>query len=157
MSDFKDYGHLLRMACLFAIVLLAFLVLCGLFVPKTFGQYGHFRGQALAELEAKPISYAGHQACENCHGDIVEVKKAGKHSHVACESCHGPQGKHVDDPGSVTPAKLDTTLLCPRCHQASLAKPASFPQVNAPEHSGGQPCATCHKPHTPAMHGGGPQ
>lgn len=154
MSQFKDYSHLLRMAALFVFGILAFFLLRGLFVPRTFGQYGHFRGAALAEIAARPMSYAGHQACENCHGDVVDVKKAGKHAHVACESCHGPLAKHAEDPGSVTPEKLDTTMLCPGCHQANIAKPAGFPQVNAADHSSGQPCNTCHKPHTPAMDGG---
>ena len=59
-----------------------------------------------------------------------DVKSKGVHKGVACESCHGPLAEHANDPASVTPAKLDTVVLCPRCHQANIAKPKNFPQVD---------------------------
>ena len=108
-------------------------------------------GNAIKEIAALPISYAGHQVCESCHADILEVKSKGVHKGVACESCHGPLAKHADDPASVQPAKLDTAVLCVRCHEANLAKPKNFPQVVSAEHSGGAPCDTCHQPHSPAI------
>jgi len=151
VNNFKDAGHLFRLAAAFAVAFLLFLLIRGAFVPKSFGRYGHYRGDALAELAAKPINYAGHQACEACHSDVVDVKSKGKHKGVACESCHGPQAKHADDPASIQPAKLDTTSLCPRCHTANTAKPKAFPQVVPAEHSGGAACDTCHKPHTPVV------
>ena len=151
MKDLKDAGHLLRLAAVFAVAFLVFLLVRGSLVPKSFGRYGHYRGNALAEIASRPIAYAGHQACENCHGDVVEVKSKGKHKSVNCEACHGPLAKHVDDPAAVQPAKLDTTSLCPRCHTANAAKPKNFPQVSPEDHSGGAPCDTCHKPHTPAI------
>ncbi len=153
MSTFKDAGHLFRFAGLFVIGTLTFLGIRGLFVPKSFGEYGHYRGNAIAEVAARPIHYAGHQACETCHTDVVDKKKDGKHAHVNCEACHGPLAKHADDP-SVEPTKLDTAVLCLRCHAASAAKPTGFPQV-AEDHSGGLPCETCHQPHSPAIVAGG--
>ena len=80
----------------------------GIVIPRTFGQYGHYRAAAITEISQRPLHYAGHDACETCHSDVLDVKKAGKHAHVNCEACHGPQAKHADDPGSVTPAKIDT-------------------------------------------------
>lgn len=157
MKAFKDTGHLFRVAGVFLAGFVAFLVLRSLLVPHSFGRYGHYRADAIAEIAALPVSYAAHQACETCHSDIVDVKNKGVHKGVACESCHGPQAKHVDDPGSVVPAKLDTAVLCVRCHQANLAKPKNFPQVDAAEHSGGAACNTCHQPHTPAIGAGGKQ
>jgi hypothetical protein len=70
---------------------------------------------------------------------------------VNCEACHGPQAQHVDDPTSVKPAKLDTAVLCARCHEANAAKPRNFPQVDTEEHSTGLPCDTCHQPHSPVI------
>jgi hypothetical protein len=55
----------------------------------------------------------------------------------------------------VTPTKPDTAVLCVRCHTASAAKPAGFPQVDPSDHSNGVPCETCHNPHSPAIDGGG--
>jgi uncharacterized CHY-type Zn-finger protein len=120
-------------------------------VPKSFGEYGHYRGDAMGEIAAKPVKFAGHQTCEMCHSDVLEVKSAGKHAHVNCEACHGPLAAHANDPASVVPTLPDTTVLCARCHTASAAKPASFPQVNPAEHSGGVPCKTCHNPHSPVI------
>lgn len=151
MKLFKDGGHLFRFAGLFVIAFLAFWAIRGYVVPKTFGKYGHYRAAALDEIAARPPHYAGHETCETCHTDVMDAKKAGKHAHLNCEACHGPQSKHAEDPSSVTPAKLDTAGLCVRCHAASAARPKSFPQVNAEEHSNGVPCETCHQPHNPAI------
>jgi hypothetical protein len=74
---------------------------------------------------------------------------------VNCEACHGPLAKHADDPSSVKPAKLDTAVLCARCHEANAAKPKSFPQVASADHSTGLPCDTCHQPHSPVIGAGG--
>jgi Cytochrome c554 and c-prime len=155
MNGFKNAGHLVRLAAVFLVGLVAFLVLRSLLVPRSFGRYGHYRADAIGEIAALPTAYAGHQVCEGCHSDIVDVKSKGVHRGVACESCHGPQLKHAEDPGSVVPAKLDTAVLCVRCHQANIAKPKGFPQVDAAEHSGGAACNTCHQPHSPAIGAGG--
>lgn len=130
---------------------LAFLVLRAAVIPKSFGQYGHFRGAALGEISARPVAYAGHATCEGCHVDVVDQKKLGRHVRIACEACHGPQGKHADDPTSIKPAKLDTAVLCARCHEANSAKPKFLPQVDTADHANGVACDTCHQPHHPRI------
>ena len=152
----RDAEHLVRIAILFVAGLLAFLGLRTLFVPRSFGQYGHYRGDAIAEIAALPVVHAGHQACESCHADIAGQKTEGKHAVVNCEACHGPQGQHAADL-SVTPAKPDPAVLCAQCHEASSAKPKWFPQVDTKEHSGGLVCNTCHNPHSPSIGGGDPK
>jgi len=154
MSVFKDAGHLFRFAGLFVLAFLLFLVIRGFVVPKTFGQYGHYRGAAIGDVAAHPVKFAGHQTCEACHTDILDVKKNGKHAHVNCEACHGALAKHADDPASVTPVRPDTAVLCAKCHTASAAKPKGFPQVVPADHSTGLPCQMCHNPHSPAMDAG---
>jgi ABC-type nickel/cobalt efflux system permease component RcnA len=148
---FKDVGHLLRLIAVMLIALVAFLVIRAAVIPKTFGQYGHFRGAALAEIASRPIAYAGHAACEECHTDIANQKKQGRHVRIACETCHGPLAKHAEDPSSVKPAKLDTAVLCARCHEANSAKPKFLPQVVTADHAGGVACDTCHQPHRPKI------
>lgn len=151
MNKFKDAEHLLRLAAVFAAGLAIFLLLRTALVPRSFGQYGHFRGNALTQIAARPVAYAGHQACEDCHGDVAETKKAGKHAGVNCEACHGPQAKHAAAPADVVPQLPDTRVLCARCHEANIAKPAGFPQVDSKDHSGGEACKTCHQPHSPLL------
>ncbi|HMD77137.1 MAG TPA: multiheme c-type cytochrome [Terracidiphilus sp.] len=155
MSVFKDARHLFRFAGLFVFAFLVFLVVRHDVVPKSFGQYGHYRGNAIGEIAAHPIKFAGHQACESCHTDVLDVKAKGKHANVNCEACHGALAKHADDPSTVTPVKPDTAVICAQCHTASAAKPKGFPQVVPEEHSTGLPCETCHKPHSPGMDAGG--
>jgi hypothetical protein len=150
MTGFQNVSHLFRLASAFAIGIVLFLVVRGFLVPKSFGQYGHYRGDALAEISSRPVSYAGHEACELCHAEVLEVKKGGRHARVACESCHGPLAKHAADP-SVTPIRLDTAVLCVRCHEANHSKPMDFPQVHSADHSAGLACNTCHKPHSPVI------
>ena len=156
MPSFRDTGHLFRFAGIFVVAIFAFFAIRGWLVPHTFGQYGHYRGAAPSEIAAKPVHFAGHQTCETCHTDIADKKKAGKHAMVSCEACHGPLAAHADDP-SIQPAKLDTAKLCAQCHEASAAKPKSFPQVETASHSNRLPCETCHQPHSPAIEAGGAQ
>jgi len=155
MNFLKDAGHLFRFAALFVVAFLIFWGIRRYVVPPTFGQYGHYRAAAITEIVSRPLRFAGHDACEACHIDVLERKKAGKHASVNCEACHGPQAQHAADPSNVTPAKLDTATLCVRCHAHSAARSAAFPQVNADEHSSGVPCETCHQPHSPAIAAGG--
>jgi len=151
MNAFKDAGHIFRLVAVFVVGTLVFFGMRAFLVPKSFGQYGHYRGDALAEVAGRPVNFAGHQACEDCHSDVLEKKKSGRHAHVNCEACHGALAKHADDPGSVQPAKLDTAVLCVRCHEANIAKPKGFPQVVSADHSSGMPCDTCHQPHSPSI------
>jgi ABC-type nickel/cobalt efflux system permease component RcnA len=148
---FKDTEHLIRLAAVMGIALVAFVLLRAAVVPKSFGEYGHYRGDAIAEIAARPIAHAGHEVCEACHTDVVDQKKLGKHVVVPCEACHGAQAKHADDPASIKPPKLDTAVLCARCHEANSAKPRAFPQVVTADHSGGLACDTCHQPHRPKI------
>ena len=153
MSDFKDAGHLFRFAGLFVLAFVVFLVVRHYIVPKSFGQYGHYRGAAIGEIAAHPVRYAGHDTCETCHTDVVDKKSKGKHAHVNCEACHGAQAQHAgaDDPSTVKPVLLDTSILCARCHTTSAAKLKGFPQVVPADHSNGMPCNSCHQPHNPGM------
>ena len=148
---FKDIEHLIRLAAVMTIALIAFVVLRAAVVPRSFGQYGHYRADAIREIAARPIAYAGHDACEACHAEVVDQKKLGKHVVVPCEACHGPQARHADDPATIKPVKLDTAVVCARCHEANSAKPKAFPQVASAEHSAGLACDTCHQPHRPKI------
>ena len=154
-SRFKDSTHLIRVAVVFLLGAVVFVGLRAVVIPRSFGQYGPFRGEALREAQARPVKYAGHDTCEGCHADVAETKSKGVHAHVNCETCHGPQAKHADDPGTVKPVLPDVAKLCVRCHSENIAKPVGFPQVNAGKHSGGQDCKTCHQPHSPGFDAGG--
>lgn len=150
----RSTEHLIRVVLLLALGTIAFLVIRRAVVPADFGKYGHFRAASMDDVRARPIKFAGREACEACHSDQVEAKSKGKHANVACEACHGPLANHAEDPGSVVPQLPDTAVLCVRCHEANSAKPKNFPQVVSADHSAGLPCNTCHKPHNPKIASG---
>ena len=78
-NRFKDTEHLWRVALVFAAGIIVFVLVRAVLVPRSFGEYGHYRGNAIAEIAAKPVVFAGHQVCETCHSDVLAVKKDGKH------------------------------------------------------------------------------
>jgi hypothetical protein len=147
----KESEHLVRLALVAAILVVVFLAIRKAVVPAGFGKYGHYRAPALDDIRARPISFAGHDACESCHDEQAKAKALGKHAQVACEACHGPLAAHADDPFANKAAKPDPATLCVRCHEADSAKPKSFPQVVSRDHAAGESCGTCHNPHSPAM------
>lgn len=155
VTKFRDIEHLIRLAAVFLVGIALFLVLRAHFVPRSFGHYGHYRGDAVGEASAKPVKFAGHQVCEGCHSDVAQVKQAGPHAHVNCEACHGALAPHADDPVSIKPQLPDTAVLCVKCHEANAAKPKGFPQVVSLDHSSGAACKTCHLPHNPKQMPGG--
>ena len=148
-GHFKDREHLVRMGALFAGGLVIFVVARGLLVPAGFGQYGHFRAGALADNRAHQLRFAGRAACADCHDDVVKSRVGSKHASIGCEACHGPLAAHAADPDTQKPQLPDAAVLCVRCHQANVARPAAFPQVDPREHGDGQRCTECHKPHHP--------
>ena len=150
-SKFKDAGHLVLLALVFACGLAVFLILRAAIVPPSFGVYGHYRAAALEETRLHPIAFAGQSTCASCHVDEAATKSKGKHLTVKCEACHGALAAHAEDPVSVKPQLPDVKILCARCHEADAAKPKSFPQVVTKEHSGGELCTTCHQPHSPGF------
>jgi len=146
-----DYVHLARMAGLFAVGVLAFVIVRWVMVPADFGVYGHFRAGALKDNMTRPLVYAGQASCVECHGDVAEVRAKGRHAHVACESCHGALGAHAGNPDGVKPTRPDRRTTCIVCHTASIAKPKSFPQVVPSEHAPDGTCADCHPVHNPKL------
>jgi Cytochrome c554 and c-prime len=149
----KDAEHQLRLAGVFVLGTLLFLAFRSFFVPSSFGQYGHYRGDAIADVAALAVVHAGHEACESCHVDIHDEKAKGRHTGINCEACHGAQGMHASDPGSAVPPRPDAAVLCAQCHEASAAKPKWFKQVNTQEHFTGMVCTGCHPAHNPLSEG----
>lgn len=148
-GDFQESRHLLRMAVLFGAGFLVFLVLRGLFIPADFGVYGHFRAGAIEDNRKREMAFAGRTACGECHGDVVETKKGGKHRAVGCEACHGALGEHARDPDAHKAQKPDPAALCQVCHLKNVARPRGFPQIDPKDHGDGGPCAGCHAAHRP--------
>jgi len=76
---FKDREHLVRMAGLFGVGLLVFVVLRGVLIPADFGELGHYRASALEDNRSVELKFAGRAACEECHDDVAEERVDGAH------------------------------------------------------------------------------
>jgi hypothetical protein len=168
---FQHAGHVLRVAAVLAAGLVVFLVARWFLMPSDFGVYGFYRAGALNDVKARPVSYAGAAACEECHAgtydppDDAKKKTDGelkttasswpvdkdvdnKHVILRCEACHGPLKAHAEDPEKSVP-KVGKDQLCLTCHREVAGRPPAQPQVIAGDHGDNDPCVSCHKPHRP--------
>jgi hypothetical protein len=152
------YRHLVRVGILLVSALVVFFIVRAFLVPASYGEYGNFRGDNLAEQVAIPPNYGPPEVCTTCHADHVAKKAKGKHAAVPCQTCHGPVGDHVQDDGMKPMIVNKSFALCARCHQKLEARPQHFPQINIQNHlarvnlttDGNEAvCLSCHNPHAP--------
>src|SRR3989338_4085685 len=151
------HRHLICAALLLGGAIFLFFVVRAFLIPKSFGLYGHFRGENLAEQASLPIVHGNPNSCAECHDDVWKIKLAGRHAAVPCQDCHAPLTQHVTEDG-VQPMPIHKTFaLCARCHQKLEAKPKTFPQIDFHEHvvskdknlENEEICLSCHQPHSP--------
>ena len=117
MSVFKDAGHLFRFAGLFVLAFLIFLVVRHYVVPKSFGQYGHYRGASIGEIAhaddpgtVKPVLPDTATLCARCHTasaakpkGFPQVDPASHSQGLSCETCHQPHSPGMDAPKTDAP------------------------------------------------------
>jgi hypothetical protein len=142
--------QLFRIVLLAVGIVVAYSIARYFLTPASFGEYGWYRGAALAELATRERIYADKQACEECHSD--EYQKLIKHEHksLSCEACHGPGEAHVQNPDNpdVKMAVLHYSL-CLRCHESNPSRPKWHKQIVSKNHYTGK-CTECHVPHSPS-------
>jgi hypothetical protein len=143
--------QIISLFILLLVVLTGFLFARKYFTPPSFGLYGHYRANAVDEIKARGMKYAGSESCIECHDDIYNLKAKGYHKNVACEICHGPAGKHADDPSETSPEIPHDRSKCTICHDYNLARPTGFPQIIANQHNPGKFCTQCHQAHNPTL------
>lgn len=161
MSDeqhpLKHAKHVFRAFLALAAAIVALLLGRSAFVPKSYGAYGSYRGDNVAEQMARPVRHGGDISCSDCHGDELGKHDKGKHAAVRCEVCHAPLASHIKDGDMVGPMKVRKTReLCLYCHLQLEARPKTFPQIQPKPHvekMGGTwsetACFDCHDPHAP--------
>jgi cytochrome c553 len=139
-----------------------------LLVDKSFYEYGHYRGNAVAEIARDKPKFQGTQFCQPCHAAQFTAWSKGVHDSakvgkvVKCEVCHGPGGGRDPEQhfinaatGPLHPKNLklivptDTRALCTLCHEKLAARPLQQAQIVVADHAGTQQCILCHNPHSP--------
>jgi cytochrome c553 len=140
------------------------------FTVNTFFEYGHYRGDSVAEIAADKPKFKGVGYCASCHAKQIAEWSNGVHNSsdigkiVKCEVCHGAGGERDDpDPyrGAATgpehPKNLkmvvptDTRKLCTFCHERLTGRPLQQRQIVVADHAGTQQCTVCHNPHSPKL------
>lgn len=159
----KPYSHVIRICMILVVVVVVGVAVRAMVLPKSFGEYGHYRGTAIEDEMNRPIRNGTNASCLVCHPYIREMHMEGVHKTVSCEFCHGPVADHVKD-GKVI-AKLpkkqgkDIKTLCLRCHnQIIRARPKeSIKMISMPGHLEQKHvrvdhnCNQCHNVHAPLM------
>ncbi len=138
-----------RLIVPFVLLAVVLVVMRYFLVPRSFGEYGHYRADAVDEIAHLDIKNAGHEACSVCHPDITQLKSTGHHRDVSCEVCHEPAQAHSDDPTGVKPPAPRDRGVCSLCHGYHPSRPTGFPQILPTTHNPMKPCFTCHNPHDP--------
>src|SRR3974390_2662785 len=140
------------------------------FTVKSFYQYGHYRGDSVADIASDKPKFKGVAYCASCHEKQSAEWTGGVHNNsdmgkiVKCEVCHGAGGErdsrglyqasatgpdHPKDLKLVVPS--DTRRLCTLCHERLTGRPLEQRQIVVAEHAGTQQCILCHNPHSPRL------
>jgi cytochrome c553 len=140
------------------------------FTANSFYEYGHYRGDSVAEIASDKPKFKGVGYCVSCHAKQVAEWSNGVHNSsdigkiVKCEVCHGAGGERdVRGPfeasatGADHPKNLklvvptDTRKLCTLCHERLTGRPLQQRQIVVTDHAGTQQCTVCHNPHSPRL------
>ena len=163
--------HFIRLLLLVSVVIVAFLGVRSMVVPKDFGKLGHFRAAAITEEAAREPRHLGNKECADCHSEITDSMAIGKHKSPKCEVCHGPGFIHVkvvgEDSVDAYPDRIKQNknavrvtsgiVECQWCHVKTFERPDSLKSIrNVKEHfakykqkwTPDAKCIDCHNPHT---------
>ncbi len=149
--------HVFRVALVVMVAIGAILIGRGFLVPRSYGLFGPYRADNVAEqMKARPPAHQGAASCTPCHEPKATAHAAGGHKTVSCEVCHAPLLRHVAE-GKVT-GKMPIErafALCARCHRRTQGRPEKFPQVVLEQHVTtkleGAVCLECHDAHSPKL------
>ncbi len=150
--------HIMRAVLLLVSAAVLFVLVRHVLIPKSFGDYGHYRYDSVAEYASQQALHGAPDGCIDCHDEEAEARAAGKHATVSCEVCHAPLATHVSDDEKTAPMAVHrSTELCGWCHEKLVARPTTRPQVHMTKHvieNDGDltedACLECHNAHNPS-------
>jgi hypothetical protein len=157
-------AHVKRLVIFFVIAAVLGLVVKMIATPRSFGKYGHYRGDAVMDERKRVVRHMTNDSCLSCHPHIKEMHLEGIHRTVSCEFCHGPYADHVRNGTKIgtLPVKKGDEIkqLCLRCHnQIIRARPKEYIKMVAmPQHLEEKHvrtdhiCDQCHNVHAPMMY-----
>jgi cytochrome c553 len=163
-------SHIARLVLLIVVFAVAGYGAKRFFTVDSFYQYGHYRGNSVADIASDKPKYKGTAYCASCHAEQLAQWSNGVHNStdvgkvVKCEVCHGPGGgrdvggmfEHVatgpDHPKNLKlVVPTDSRKLCTLCHEQTAGRPLQQRQIVVADHAGTQQCTVCHNPHSPRL------
>ncbi|MBL6964154.1 MAG: hypothetical protein ISR55_10040 [Bacteroidetes bacterium] len=142
--------QLRRLLLLFSVFIIIFIVIRHFLVPDSFGEFGHYRGDALDEIASQEVKFMGNQSCVACHDSIGTLLIEGYHDYLQCEVCHGPGYQHNVNPVTYHLLKPMERTDCAKCHSQNKARAEDgIIQQDIDNHHPERKCIECHNPHQP--------
>jgi hypothetical protein len=162
----RDKSHIYTVVLILVSLIIIAAVVDRMLQPKSFNEHGHYRWDAINELQSQKVINQNDNTCSECHKDIYNLHEKDAHYNVPCVDCHGAGNLHVayhKDSVSSKISKAQSVLKkefklegCLFCHRKLNARPSDFPQVNQKEHykflhitDSTAKCIECHSPHEP--------
>ena len=135
--------HIVRLLILIAVIATIAITAKRFLRPDSFYQYGHYRGNAVAEIAAKVPKLQGSASCQTCHKEVYTEWTAGIHRKATkdnkvqglvikygpgCEVCHtGPAGNHPSKEPMPLSLEYKVTTIT---HLEHKVHPANVPGRN---------------------------
>lgn len=142
--------QLKRILPLFVFFVFLFLLARYFLVPESFGEHGHYRFNAIADIKKTELHYAGSESCAECHSDQVENLALDLHARISCETCHGPGLNHIELETSTSIIIPYDREFCGLCHSLNPSRKMKVvAQVDLNDHNIEKKCIECHNPHMP--------
>ena len=155
--------HIVRLLVLILAVAIVIFSAKQFLIPNSFYQYGHYRGNAVAEIASKVPKLQGSASCQPCHKEAFAVWTTGIHRKATrkdaiqgvvykygpgCEVCHtGPAGNHPSKeamPLSIEDKVISITHIEHISHQVHPANVPGRKLMLSPEDMRGV-CLNCHE------------
>ena len=163
----NDKKHIITIISIIILIVIIGLIVRKLLQPVSFDEHGHYRYDAVSELQTQKLINQNINTCAECHNDIYQLHEKDVHFSVPCVDCHGAGYLHTlfykggDSAKNITKeqAYLEKEYKlegCLYCHRKLKAKPSDFPQIDQAEHYKflhvndlKTKCVECHSPHQP--------
>ncbi len=147
----SKYSHIKRLFGIYFGILLIFIIVRPFIIPKSFGEFGHYRANSIQDNINLPTKYVDIKECEDCHEKEYEEFFSHSHKNLNCQICHAFVSQHIDNPEEKKPSKEMNRDFCGKCHFEIESRPSSFPQIDEKLHNPEENCISCHSPHNPSL------
>ena len=91
----KEKKHIVIVFSIVIVIILIGVFGVRIFQPKSYGEHGHYRWDALSEIRSQKVITQSTTTCSECHNNIYQLHEKDAHYNVPCVDCHGPGNLHT--------------------------------------------------------------